>query len=345
MANPVTDTRGRALLDMRISVTDRCNFRCVYCMPKEVFGRDFAFLDRQEILTFEEITRLARIGVAHGIRKIRLTGGEPLLRKDLEDLIAMLAELRTPDGEPIDIALTTNGSALAYKARALHDAGLRRVTVSLDSLDDATFQAMNDVRFPVAKVLHGIEAAHEVGFSPVKINVVVKRGLNEQEIVPLARHFHGGPYVVRFIEFMDVGTTNGWRMDDVVPSAEVIEKIGAELPLEPVPPRYPGEVASRFRYVDGGGEIGVISSVTAPFCGTCTRVRISTEGKLFTCLFAENGHDLRGLMRSGCTDDELAEVMASIWRKRTDRYSEIRSSLTGELRGRGQRIEMSYIGG
>jgi cyclic pyranopterin phosphate synthase len=314
-------------------------------MPKEVFGRDFAFLPREELLTFEEITRLARIGVSHGVRKIRLTGGEPLLRKGLEELIGMLAALRTPDGDPIDIALTTNGSALALKAQALRDAGLQRVTVSLDSLDDATFQAMNDVHFPVAKVLHAIDVAHQVGLGPIKINVVVKRGVNDHDVVSLARHFHGTPFVLRFIEFMDVGNTNGWRMDDVVPSAEVVARIGAELPLEPVPPRYPGEVATRWRYTDGGGEIGVISSVTAPFCGACTRVRISTEGTLFTCLFADAGHDLRAMMRAGCTDQELAEKMAIIWRRRTDRYSEIRSSLTEELRRSGKHVEMSYIGG
>ncbi|HET8589988.1 MAG TPA: GTP 3',8-cyclase MoaA [Nakamurella sp.] len=342
---PVTDTLGRRLRDMRISVTDRCNFRCVYCMPKEVFGKDYAFLDRTQILSFEEITRLARIGVAHGVRKIRLTGGEPLLRKGLEELIAMLAALRDPSGEPVDIALTTNGSALAAKAQALRDAGLQRVTVSLDSLDDATFQAMNDVRFPVARVLRGIDVAHQVGLGPIKINVVVKRGLNDHDVVNLARHFHGSPFVLRFIEYMDVGTTNGWRMAEVVPSAEVIERINAELPLQPIPPRYPGEVATRWRYLDGGGEIGVISSVTAPFCGACTRVRISTEGTLFTCLFAGSGHDLRAMMRSGCSDTELADAMAAIWRDRTDRYSEVRSSLTEDLRRTGQHVEMSYIGG
>lgn len=345
MVDPVIDTRGRALRDMRISVTDRCNFRCVYCMPKEIFGRDFAFMDRSEILTFEEITRLARIGVQHGVRKIRLTGGEPLLRKGLEELIANLAALRTPEGEPIDIALTTNGSALAVKAQSLKDAGLKRVTVSLDSLDDATFKAMNDVNFPVTKVLDAIDVAHEVGLGPIKINVVMKRGLNDHDIVSLAQHFHGSPYVLRFIEFMDVGTTNGWRMDDVVPSREVVDRINAVLPLEPVESDYVGEVAARWRYVDGGGEIGVISSVTAPFCGTCTRVRISTEGKLFTCLFAESGHDLRAMLRDGCTDDELSQTMASIWRQRNDHYSEIRSSLTEELRQSGKHIEMSYIGG
>lgn len=345
MAVAPVDLRGRAMRDMRISVTDRCNFRCVYCMPKEVFGRDFTFMDRAEILSFEEITRLVRIGVAHGVRKVRLTGGEPLLRKGLEELIAHIAQLRTAEGEPIDIALTTNGSALAVKAQSLRDAGLRRVTVSLDSLDDATFRAMNDVNFPVAKVLRGIEIAQQVGLGPIKINVVVKRGLNEADIVPIARHFHGTGFVVRFIEFMDVGTTNGWRMDDVVPSAEVVARINEVMPLEPVDSDYVGEVAARWRYVDGGGEIGVISSVTAPFCGTCTRVRISTEGKLFTCLFAASGHDLRGMMRSGCADEELAQTMASIWGQRADHYSEIRSSMTEELRRSGRHIEMSYIGG
>lgn len=330
---------------MRISVTDRCNFRCVYCMPKEIFGRDFAFMDRAEILTFDEIVRVARIGVEHGVKKIRLTGGEPLLRKGLEILIGEIAALRTPEGEPIDIALTTNGSALAVKAQSLYDAGLKRVTVSLDSLDDATFRAMNDVNFPVAKVLHAIEVAAGVGLGPIKINVVVKRGLNDHDIVPLARHFHGSPFTLRFIEFMDVGTTNGWRMDDVVPSREVIDRINAELPLEPVPPRYAGEVATRWRYRDGGGEVGVISSVTAPFCGSCTRVRISTEGKLYTCLFADSGHDLRDMMRGGCSDAELSAAMASIWRVRDDHYSEVRSSLTEELRRHGRHVEMSYIGG
>lgn len=331
--------------DMRISVTDRCNFRCVYCMPKEVFGRDFAFLDRAEILTFEEITRLVRIGIEHGVRKVRLTGGEPLLRRGIEELIQDIAALPTPDGRGVDIALTTNGSALAVKAQSLRDAGLRRVTVSLDSLDDATFRAMNDVNFPVAKVLRALDVAQEVGLGPIKVNVVVKRGVNDHDIVALARHFHGTDIVVRFIEFMDVGSTNGWRMDDVVPSAEVVARINRELPLEPVESDYVGEVAARWRYRDGGGEVGVISSVTAPFCGTCTRVRISTEGKLFTCLFAESGHDLRGLMRDGGTDADLESAMRSIWRSRDDHYSEVRSSLTEELRHRAHRVEMSYIGG
>ncbi len=342
----VIDTRNRALRDLRISVTDRCNFRCVYCMPKEIFGKDFAFLGRAELLTFEEITRLARIAVAHGVEKIRLTGGEPLLRKGLEDLVGMLAALKTPEGRDVDIALTTNGSILDIKARSLKDAGLKRVTVSLDSLDDATFKAMNDVDFPVAKVLHGIEVAHEVGLGPIKVNMVVKRGQNDQDIVAMARYFKGSPYILRFIEFMDVGTTNGWKMGEVVPSAEVISRINAELPLEEVAPNYNGETSVRWRYRDGSGEIGVISSVTQSFCSSCTRARISTEGKLFTCLFATGGHDLRALMRGGCSDEALSTVMAQIWRERTDRYSDLRSAATSALGATGKKkIEMSYIGG
>lgn len=343
----VTDTRNRQLRDLRISVTDRCNFRCVYCMPKEIFGRDFMFLERAELLTFEEMTRLARIAAAHGVEKIRLTGGEPLLRKGLEELVGMLAALKTPNGRDIDIALTTNGSALDVKAQSLKDAGLKRVTVSLDSLDDATFKAMNDVNFPVAKVLHGIDVAHEVGLGPIKINMVMKRGQNDQDIVAMARYFKGSPYILRFIEFMDVGTSNGWKMGEVVPSAEVISRINAELPLEEVAPNYGGETSARWRYRDGGGgEIGVISSVTQSFCHSCTRVRVSTDGKLFTCLFATDGHDLRALMRGGCSDEQLSTVMAHIWRERTDRYSELRSAKTRELRATGKtKIEMSYIGG
>jgi cyclic pyranopterin phosphate synthase len=341
-----TDTRNRQLRDLRISVTDRCNFRCVYCMPKEIFGRDFIFMERNELLTFEEMTRVARIAVAHGVEKIRLTGGEPLLRKGLEELVGMLAALKTPDGRDIDIALTTNGSALAVKAQSLKDAGLKRVTVSLDSLDDATFKAMNRVDFPVTKVLHGIDVAHEVGLGPIKINMVMKRGQNDQDIVAMARHFKGSPYILRFIEFMDVGTSNGWKMGEVVPSAEVISRINADLPLEEVAPNYNGETSVRWRYRDGGGEIGVISSVTQSFCHSCTRVRVSTEGKLFTCLFATDGHDLRALMRGGCSDEQLSTVMAHIWRERTDRYSDLRSATTDELRATGKKkIEMSYIGG
>jgi len=342
----VTDTRNRHLRDLRISVTDRCNFRCVYCMPKEIFGKDFMFLERDELLTFEEMTRLARIAVAHGVEKIRLTGGEPLLRKGLEELVGMLAAIKTPSGGDIDIALTTNGSALDVKAQSLKDAGLKRVTVSLDSLDDATFKAMNDVDFPVAKVLHGIEVAHEVGLGPIKINVVMKRGQNDRDIVAMARHFKGSSIIVRFIEFMDVGTSNGWKMGEVVPSAEVISRINAELPLEEIAPNYNGETSARWRYRDGSGEMGVISSVTQSFCHSCTRARVSTEGRLFTCLFATDGHDLRALMRGGCSDEQLSTVMAHIWRERTDRYSDLRSAKTNELRATGKKkIEMSYIGG
>jgi cyclic pyranopterin phosphate synthase len=344
-AGTVTDSRNRQLRDLRISVTDRCNFRCVYCMPKRIFGKDFEFMERNELLTFEEIARLAGIAVAHGVEKIRLTGGEPLLRKGLEELVGMLAVLKTPDGRDIDIALTTNGSALGAKAQLLKDAGLKRVTVSLDSLDDATFKALNDVDFPVAKVLHGIEVAHEVGLGPIKINMVIKRGQNDQDIVPMARHFKGSPYILRFIEFMDVGSSNGWKMEEVVPSADVVSAINAELPLEQVAANYAGETSARWRYRDGGGEIGVISSVTQSFCHSCTRVRVSTEGKLFTCLFATDGYDLRALLRGGCSDDELSTLMAGIWRERTDRYSELRTATTNEIRAGKKKIEMSYIGG
>jgi cyclic pyranopterin phosphate synthase len=342
----VADTRGRALRDLRISVTDRCNFRCVYCMPKAVFGSDYEFMPRASLLTFEEITRLARIAVAHGVEKLRLTGGEPLLRKNIEELIAMLAALRTPDGRALDIALTTNGSALAAKARALKDAGLERVTVSLDSLDDTTFRAMNDVDFPVARVLHAIDVAHEAGLGPIKINMVVKAGLNDKDIVPMARHFRGTPHILRYIEFMDVGSTNGWRMDDVVSSSEVVRRVDAEFPLEEIAPNYSGETSERWRYRDGKGEIGVISSVTRAFCHSCTRARISTDGQLYTCLFATHGHDLRALLRGGCTDEQLSTVMAHIWRARSDRYSEQRSAATRGLPVLdGKKVEMSYIGG
>jgi GTP 3',8-cyclase len=330
------DTLGRPLRDLRISVTDRCNFRCVYCMPKEVFGRDYQFLERAELLTFEEIERVARIFVELGVNKIRLTGGEPLVRRDIERLIEMLAAL---DGA--DLALTTNGSMLAARAKALGEAGLRRVTVSLDSLDDEVFKTMNDVDFPVERVLGGIEAAAAAGLGPVKINMVLKRGMNEDSILPMARYFHGTGHIVRFIEYMDVGSTNGWRLDDIVPAQEVVATIDAEMPLEPVDPNYRGEVANRYRYKDGGGEIGVIASVTQPFCADCTRARISAEGKLYTCLFASRGHDLRELVRSGAPDDEVADAVAALWRVRDDRYSEIRSSETAGL----DRVEMSYIGG
>jgi cyclic pyranopterin phosphate synthase len=342
---PLTDTRGRPLHDLRISVTDRCNFRCVYCMPKEVFGRDYAFMPREELLTFEEITRIATVAARHGVEKIRLTGGEPLLRRELPKLIEMLGAVRTLAGHPLDIALTTNGSALAVLASGLKDAGLNRVTVSLDSLDEETFQTMNDIRFPVAKVLAGIEAAHQVGLGPIKINMVVKKGQNDQDIVAMARHFKGTPFVLRFIEFMDVGTTNGWKLDEVVPSSEVIRRISEEFPLVPVPPTYAGETSKRWRYADGSGEIGVISSVTESFCHSCSRARISVDGKLYTCLFASAGHDLRALMRDGGSDEQLAETMALIWRNRTDRYSELRSASTAGLRSSGKKVEMSYIGG
>jgi len=343
---PLTDTLNRPLHDLRLSVTDRCNFRCVYCMPKEVFGKDFAFMPRDDMLSFEEMTRLARISVAHGVEKIRLTGGEPLLRKGLEELIGMLAALRTPAGRPIDIALTTNGSALAVKAQALKDAGLKRVTVSLDSLDDATFRTMNDVNFPVGRVLAGLDAAHAVGLGPIKINMVVKRGQNDHDIVNMARHFKGTPYILRFIEFMDVGTSNGWDMNAVLPSSEVRDRIHAELPLEEVAPNYSGETSRRWRYLDGGGEIGLISSVTQSFCHSCSRARVSTDGKLFTCLFASEGHDLRALLRDGSSDEQLSAAMGSIWRQRTDRASQLRSAQTGAVRSSGRKkIEMSYIGG
>jgi GTP 3',8-cyclase len=329
------DTLQRPLRDLRISVTDRCNFRCVYCMPKEVYGRDHRFLERRELLTFEEIERVARVFVGLGVRKLRLTGGEPLVRRQLERLVERLATI----GD-VDVALTTNGSLLPAKARALADAGLGRVTVSLDSLDDDVFRAMNDVEFPVARVLEGVEAATAAGL-PVKVNCVVKRGLNESSVVDMARHFHGTGHTVRFIEYMDVGHTNGWRLDDVVPAAEIVRAIDAELPLEPVAPAYGGEVAQRWRYRDGGGEIGVIASVTQPFCGSCTRARLSAEGRLYTCLFAVRGHDLRALVRGGADDEALGEAIAAVWRRRTDRYSERRSEATRDV----PKVEMSYIGG
>jgi GTP 3',8-cyclase len=332
----LVDTLERPVRDLRISVTDRCNFRCVYCMPKEVFGRDYQFLERRELLTFEEIDRLARAFVRQGVRKIRLTGGEPLVRRDLERLIELLAAI---DG--VELTLTTNGSLLPQKAEALRDAGLRRVTVSLDSLDDEVFRAMNDVDFPVSRVLEGIEAAAAAGLSPVKVNMVVKRGANDRDVLAMARHFHGSGHILRFIEYMDVGHSNGWRMDDVVPSAEILAAIDAELPLEPVEANYRGEVARRWRYRDGGGEIGLISSVTQPFCGGCTRARLSAEGRLFTCLFARRGHDLRALVRGGATDEELDDAVATIWRGRSDRYSEVRTAATAAL----PKVEMSYIGG
>jgi len=336
----LADQLARHLHDLRISVTDRCNFRCTYCMPKEVFDTQHRFLPHAELLTFEEITRLARIFIAHGVEKIRLTGGEPLLRKDLDRLIEMLAPLNTRAGGPLDLTLTTNGSILARKARALAAAGLTRVTVSLDALDDVIFRRMNDVDFPVADVLHGIDAAAQVGL-PVKVNMVVKRGINDHEVLAMARHFKGSGHILRFIEFMDVGSSNGWRLDDVVPSADIVRRIDAELPLAPIDPNYDGEVAERWRYRDGAGEIGVISSVTQAFCQTCTRARLSTEGKLYLCLFAQQGFDLRALLRNDASDAELSTALARIWRARSDRYSELRSNATAGLR----KIEMSYIGG
>jgi cyclic pyranopterin phosphate synthase len=335
-AGAVRDTLGRGLRDLRISVTDRCNFRCTYCMPKDVFGPDYAFLPRSEVLSFEEITRLARIFKDHGIEKIRLTGGEPLLRRNLERLVEMLANLGS-----LDLTLTTNGSLLARKARPLADAGLNRVTVSLDALDDPTFKAMNDVDFPVEKVLEGIEAAAEAGLAPVKINMVVKRGVNEHAVLPMARRFRGSGQIVRFIEFMDVGGSNGWRMDDVVPSADIVRMIDAEAPLAAADPNHEGEVAERWHYRDGSGEIGVISSVTQAFCRSCNRARLSTEGRLYTCLFATAGYDLRALVRGDADDSAIREAIARIWSVRGDRYSEIRTAETARLR----KIEMSYIGG
>jgi len=343
----LSDTLGRPLRDLRISVTDRCNFRCNYCMPSEIFDKDYAFLPQSSLLSFEEITRLAKIFVAHGVEKIRLTGGEPLLRKNLEVLIGMLAKLQTPEGKPLDITLTTNGSLLAKKARSLKDAGLQRVTVSLDALDDAIFRGMNDVDFPVADVLKGIEVAHQVGLAPIKINMVVKRGTNDDQILPLARHFRHTGAVLRFIEFMDVGATNGWRMDEVMPSRQVIERLNEEFPLAAIDPNYSGETAERWRYLDGGGEIGVISSVTQAFCGECNRARLSTEGKLFLCLFASQGHDLRALLRGNHGDEQIAAAVGPIWQARGDRYSELRAALPPDAspQGSAKRVEMSYIGG
>ena len=337
----LADTRGRLMRDLRISVTDRCNFRCTYCMPKSVFDKDYQFLPKSELLSFEEITRMTRLFVAHGVNKIRLTGGEPLLRKNLEVLIEMLAALKTHDGQPLDLTLTTNASLLAKKAKALKAAGLQRVTVSLDSLDETVFRAMNDVDFPVADVLKGIAAAQDAGFAPIKINMVVKKGVNDQDIVAMARRFKGSGHIVRFIEFMDVGSSNGWRMNDVVPSAEIVRMISDQMPLIEAEPNYSGEVAERWAYADGSGEIGVISSVTQAFCSTCTRARLSTEGKLYTCLFAQSGHDLRALMRSGKSDAQIAAAIGLIWNQRDDRYSEIRTEETE----RTKKIEMSYIGG
>jgi cyclic pyranopterin phosphate synthase len=330
------DTLQRPLRDLRISVTDRCNFRCVYCMPKEIFGRDFQFLPKQALLSFEEIDRLCGIFHGFGVRKIRLTGGEPLVRSQLEVLVRMLSRL--PE---VDLTMTTNGLLLPQRAEGLAQAGLKRITVSLDSLDDQVFQAMNDVGVTVERVLAGIRAAEQAGLSPVKINMVVKRGVNQDSILPMARHFRGSGHILRFIEYMDVGHSNGWRLDDVVPAAEILATIQQEFPLEPVDPNYRGEVANRYRYRDGAGEVGIIASVTQPFCGACTRARLSADGMLYTCLFAVKGHDLKSLLRAGASDADLAAVIEKVWLRRTDRYSEIRSSETAGL----PKIEMSYIGG
>ena len=349
----LADRLGRPLRDLRISVTDRCNFRCTYCMPKDVFDANYKFLPQTSLLSFEEITRTARIFVAHGVRKLRLTGGEPLLRKHVEHLIGMLSALRTPEGDPLDITLTTNGSVLARKAQALKDAGLRRVTVSLDALDDGIFRRMNDVDFPVADVLDGIDVAQRVGLAPIKINMVVKQGTNDHEIVPLARHVRerfGPGVVLRFIEFMDVGASNGWRMDEVLPSARVVEMIDRVFPLRALDPTVAGETAERWAYCDGGGEIGVISSVTQAFCHDCNRARLSTEGKLFLCLFASRGHDLRALLRGehlgrSYRDDEIAAAIGLIWGERDDRYSALRTQQSAAGAPVERRVEMHYIGG
>ena len=348
----LSDTLGRNLRDLRISVTDRCNFRCSYCMPKEVFDKDYAYLPHASLLSFEEIVRIARQFVKHGVQKIRLTGGEPLLRKNIENLIEQLATLRTPDGKPLDLTLTTNGALLARKASALKAAGLQRVTVSLDGLNDAVFRSMNDVDFPVADVLEGIYAARSAGLGPIKINMVVKRGTNDQEILPMARHFKGSGMVLRFIEYMDVGATNGWRMHDVIPSAEVIRHLQTELPLVALEAANPGETAQRWGFADASGahdseagEIGVISSVTQALCSDCNRARLSTEGQLYLCLFANQGHDLRSLLRGNATDEELSSAIGHIWSARTDRYSELRSAMAADTGTGGRRVEMSYIGG
>jgi GTP 3',8-cyclase len=336
-AVPVSDTLGRSIRDLRISVTDRCNFRCVYCMPKEVVGPGYQFLPHAEILTFEQIVRLAKIFHGHGVQKVRLTGGEPLVRKDIEKLIAMLADA-LPD---VVLTLTTNGSLLKAKAKALKAAGLTRITVSLDSLDDATFKAMNGAEFPVARVLEAIDAAAAAELAPVKINMVVKRGVNDEHIVDMARYFKGSGNTVRFIEFMDVGTTNGWKMEHVVPSAEVVHTVNDVFPSEPADPNYYGEVAKRWRYKDGSGEFGVISSVTEAFCNSCTRARLSSDGTMYTCLFASKGYDLKSLLRGGKNDEEIHDAIAAIWRSREDRYSEIRTTETA----RAPKVEMSFIGG
>ena len=352
-AGLLADRLGRPLRDLRISVTDRCNFRCGYCMPKAVFDAGYPFLPQASLLSFEEITRLARLFAAHGVHKLRLTGGEPLLRKHVEVLVGQLAALRTPQGAPLDITLTTNGSLLARKAQALRDAGLQRVTVSLDALDDTVFRRMNDADFPVADVLHGVEAALRAGLAPVKINMVVKRGTNDGEIVPLARHMRdhfGAAVVLRFIEYMDVGASNGWRMDEVLPSAQVLQRLNEAFALEPIPAAVAGETAERWRYTDGGGEIGLISSVTKAFCGDCNRARLSTDGKLFLCLFAYQGHDVRSLLRGSAhspaySDAQIAAAIGLVWNHRDDRYSASRSAAGEVAAPATRRVEMHYIGG
>ncbi|WP_092943132.1 GTP 3',8-cyclase MoaA [Roseateles sp. YR242] len=349
-AGPRLDARGRPLRDLRISVTDRCNFRCNYCMPKEVFDKHYQFLPHRDLLSFEEITRLAAIFAGLGVQKLRLTGGEPLLRRNIESLIAQLAVLRTPEGDPLDLTLTTNGSLLARKAQALKDAGLQRITVSLDAMDDAIFRRMNDVDFPVADVLHGIETALAVGLAPVKVNMVVKRGTNDDQILPMARHFRGTGVTLRFIEYMDVGTSNGWRMDEVLPSSDVLARLRDAMDLVPLAPSAQGETATRWGYADGSGEIGLISSVTQAFCGDCNRARLSTEGQLYTCLFASEGHDLRGLLRGqgewpARSDEEISAALGALWGRRADRYSELRASLPASEAGGARRVEMHYIGG
>jgi cyclic pyranopterin phosphate synthase len=337
---PLLDRLGRPLETLRVSVTDRCNFRCVYCMPKEVFGRDYAFLERRELLTLEEVARVTGVFAGLGIRTVRLTGGEPLVRRNVEHLVELLSAIETPAGDRLELALTTNGSLLAQKAEALAAAGLSRVTVSLDSLDDEAFRAMNDVDFPVRRVLEGINAATAAGL-PVKVNAVVKRGANDGDVLALAEHFRSSGHVLRFIEYMDVGSTNGWRLEDVVSAEEIVGRISARWPLEAVASERPDATARRWRYVDGAGEIGVVASVTQPFCGGCSRARLSAEGRLYTCLFAARGHDLRAPLRLGASDEELAEQLRSIWTRRTDRYSELRTAETAAL----PKVEMSYIGG
>ncbi|RKE25245.1 cyclic pyranopterin phosphate synthase [Paraburkholderia sp. BL23I1N1] len=340
---PLRDARRRPLRDLRISVTDRCNFRCIYCMPKEVFGRDYAFLPRRELLSFEEIERIARVFVGLGVEKVRLTGGEPLLRKDLEYLVERLATLRTPRDEDIDLTLTTNGSLLSRKVQSLRDAGLKRISVSLDAIDESVFQQMNGVDFPAALVLEGIDAALHVGLSPVKVNMVVKRGVNDTQILPMAGHFRGTGVELRFIEFMDVGTSNGWNMESVVPSSEVVGCIDAAFPLAPVGREKSSDTSVRFRYADGQGTIGIISSVSQPFCGDCTRLRLSADGQLFTCLFASHGLDIRAPIRNGESDDALRRRVADLWRRRADRYSELRGENSAALNQ--HRVDMSFIGG